>query len=362
VRATLTDDRFASDADANNLLTLAEVHTRVLSFSDYYAFGMQMVGRNASTSDYRYGFQGQETDDEITGSESHVSYKYRMHDARLGRFLSLDPLAPQYPHNSPYAFSENRVIDAIELEGLEQVYFMKSFEQYGFTVAFELFSESDVGKKYMSVFLKTEGNSANDNQYNKGYDAFYSAGYGDGKIFGKMGGTSVLFEKGNQELGAKFAAIQDRTLGDAEMEKSLIGQYGMEVVLDKKIANTLSQGKGVIMIVMDEADLKAFQSAQGSTEDILQYWGAEGAIAFVMGHEFGAHALTFAAELIRSEDEDHFRFNKTEGKDNGTSPEIEEEGSRASSMKNSIKHEVVAKANKGKKKAKAAKAAKVTYE
>jgi RHS repeat-associated protein len=91
----------------------------ILSYSDYYAFGMQMPGRNASTGDYRYGFQGQETDDEITGSESHVSYKYRMHDARLGRFLSLDPLAPDYPHNSPYAFSENRVIDGVELEGLE---------------------------------------------------------------------------------------------------------------------------------------------------------------------------------------------------------------------------------------------------
>jgi hypothetical protein len=42
-----------------------------------------------------------------------------MHDPRVGRFLSLDPLAPQYPHNSPYAFSENRVIDGVELEGLE---------------------------------------------------------------------------------------------------------------------------------------------------------------------------------------------------------------------------------------------------
>jgi RHS repeat-associated protein len=80
---------------------------------------MQMVGRKGSTDSYRYGFQGQETDDEVTGSESHVAYKYRMHDARLGRFLSIDPLAPKYPHNSPYAFSENMVIHAIELEGLE---------------------------------------------------------------------------------------------------------------------------------------------------------------------------------------------------------------------------------------------------
>ncbi|MCJ8292757.1 MAG: hypothetical protein HRT58_22415 [Crocinitomicaceae bacterium] len=42
-----------------------------------------------------------------------------MHDPRIGRFFTTDPLAAKYPHNSPYAFSENRVIDAVELEGLE---------------------------------------------------------------------------------------------------------------------------------------------------------------------------------------------------------------------------------------------------
>ncbi len=44
-----------------------------------------------------------------------------MHDPRIGRFFAIDPLAAKYPHNSPYAFSENRLIDGIELEGLEWV-------------------------------------------------------------------------------------------------------------------------------------------------------------------------------------------------------------------------------------------------
>ena len=43
-----------------------------------------------------------------------------MHDPRVGRFFAVDPLAPKYPHNSPYAFSENDVIASIELEGLEK--------------------------------------------------------------------------------------------------------------------------------------------------------------------------------------------------------------------------------------------------
>ena len=78
-----------------------------------------MEERTGSAEGYRFGFQGQETDDEVYGAENAVSFKYRVHDARIGRFLSLDPLAPEYPWNSPYAFSENRVTDAVELEGLE---------------------------------------------------------------------------------------------------------------------------------------------------------------------------------------------------------------------------------------------------
>lgn len=69
---------------------------------------------------YRFGFQGQEKDDEVYGSEgTSYAFEYRIHDPRVGRFLSIDPLAFLFPWNSPYAFSENRVLDMVELEGLE---------------------------------------------------------------------------------------------------------------------------------------------------------------------------------------------------------------------------------------------------
>ncbi len=67
----------------------------------------------------RYLYQGQEMDDEVKGEGNSVNYKYRMHDTRLGRFFAVDPLNSKYPYNSTYAFSENRVIDGVELEGLE---------------------------------------------------------------------------------------------------------------------------------------------------------------------------------------------------------------------------------------------------
>jgi RHS repeat-associated protein len=71
------------------------------------------------TDFYRYGFQGQEKDDEVKGEGNSINYKFRMHDPRVGRFFAVDPLAKEYPWNSPYAFSENRVIDGIDLEGRE---------------------------------------------------------------------------------------------------------------------------------------------------------------------------------------------------------------------------------------------------
>jgi len=68
---------------------------------------------------YRYFFNGQEGDNEVFGNVALHAFEYRMHDARLGRFWSVDPLAAKYPWNSTYAFCENTPIWARELEGLE---------------------------------------------------------------------------------------------------------------------------------------------------------------------------------------------------------------------------------------------------
>ncbi len=70
-------------------------------------------------SSYLFGFNGQEKDNELKGKGNSLAFNYRIHDSRLGRFLSVDPLYQSFPWNSSYAFAENRVIDGIDLEGLE---------------------------------------------------------------------------------------------------------------------------------------------------------------------------------------------------------------------------------------------------
>jgi RHS repeat-associated protein len=87
-----------------------------------YPFGMNMPGRSFSSGSYIYGFQGQEKDDEIKGDGNSINYKYRVHDTRLGQFLSVDPLARDYPQWSAYVFSGNQIIATRELEGLEPIW------------------------------------------------------------------------------------------------------------------------------------------------------------------------------------------------------------------------------------------------
>jgi hypothetical protein len=89
---------------------------------------MTMPGRKytAPSSSYRYGFQNQEIETELWGGA--INFTYRVEDPRLNRFFSVDPLESKYVHNSPYAFSENRLIDSKELEGLEAIWVFGSAE------------------------------------------------------------------------------------------------------------------------------------------------------------------------------------------------------------------------------------------
>ena len=92
---------------------------------------MGMPGRNFSAgSAYRYGFNGKENDNEVKGEGNQQDYGMRIYDPRLGRFLSVDPLAPKYPELTPYQFASNRPIDGIDLDGLEYLNFNSSIYRF----------------------------------------------------------------------------------------------------------------------------------------------------------------------------------------------------------------------------------------
>ena len=78
---------------------------------------MEMGERKySSTSQYRYGFNGKEKDNDPI----QYDYGFRIYDPRLVRFKSVDPLTKSYPWYTPYQFAGNKPIWAFDLDGLEE--------------------------------------------------------------------------------------------------------------------------------------------------------------------------------------------------------------------------------------------------
>ena len=86
-----------------------------VAHNDFYPFGMLMPGRmqEASSVDGRYKFTGKERDTE-------TNYDYfgaRYYDARIGRWLQVDPLASERPGLNPYHYVQNSPINRFDPYG-----------------------------------------------------------------------------------------------------------------------------------------------------------------------------------------------------------------------------------------------------
>lgn len=102
----ITDRKIPVD----NAGTVGYYTAEIISFSDYEPFGMQLPGRYANTPKYRYGFNGMEADNEVKGQGNSYTTEFRQYDPRVGRWLSLDPMMQQFPHQSPYVAFDNNPI------------------------------------------------------------------------------------------------------------------------------------------------------------------------------------------------------------------------------------------------------------
>jgi RHS repeat-associated protein len=115
-----------SDRKAPNNTTVGQTITYfkpvVITANDYYPFGMLMPGRNfnaVGAKDYKYGFNGKEQDPEVMGEGNVYDYGFRIYNPRIGKFLSVDPIADSYPFYTPYQFAGNMPIQFIDVDGLE---------------------------------------------------------------------------------------------------------------------------------------------------------------------------------------------------------------------------------------------------
>lgn len=115
VLVTYSDKRLATCLNDTIYYYRADLRTA----NDYAAFGMMMPDRqyyaSSDSSNYRFGFNGQEKDNEVSGVGNSYTAEYWQYDSRLGRRFNLDPVVKEW--ESPYACFSNNPIIMIDIKG-----------------------------------------------------------------------------------------------------------------------------------------------------------------------------------------------------------------------------------------------------
>ena len=226
-----------ADLDGNGSINSS---TEILHERNYYPFGLLHKGYNSQingvVNNYKQ-YQDQEFTEDL-GLNVH-EWKYRFSDPAIGRFWSIDPLADDYRYQSPYNFSENRVIEGVELEGLEYVsvhHVMNgnthirttSTDYYRMTDkeindrngtpagAYNAASYGSEGKGVKHIYHDIQNNSISERWDNRRVDFASSAGN-----HGLYSGAGSITKYGGQVNGVDTPY---RTTTSGEMELSVKGQ------------------------------------------------------------------------------------------------------------------------------------------
>ncbi|PQJ18920.1 LysM peptidoglycan-binding domain-containing protein [Nonlabens xylanidelens] len=74
---------------------------------------------SVDSDSYRYGFGGQEKDNEISGEANSYTAEFWQYDPRIGRRWNIDPMTQKYSWQSPYAVFNNNPLYFNDPKGLE---------------------------------------------------------------------------------------------------------------------------------------------------------------------------------------------------------------------------------------------------
>ncbi|HEY8934074.1 MAG TPA: RHS repeat-associated core domain-containing protein, partial [Cyclobacteriaceae bacterium] len=108
---------FVSNESENTEVWFDDLHvdhkrSTIVAGADYYPFGLPMENREITREDYRYGYQGQYSEEEKETCWN--SFELRMYDARIGRWLTVDPYG-QFA--SPYVAMGNVPYSGADFDG-----------------------------------------------------------------------------------------------------------------------------------------------------------------------------------------------------------------------------------------------------
>ena len=272
VMAVISDRKISADTNNDNITDYYA--PQVVSYTDYYPFGFPIAERSGNLSGYRFGFNGQESDNEVYGVKTTYAFEYRMQDTRLGRFWSVDPLAKQYPYNSSYAFCENTTIAFLEIEGMEKIHFVGTGKNVDI---------SNLNEKEVKALFKREGYRYNNNWFDQNAEGEYWSVFQGTDFWGHSTGT-YMYKYASEasyksSSGIPYYKGADRNFIQwlAAKDQSLEGPEGLEEGL-KLMGVTFSMilsGGGLVLAEYTVGSIFLFAVNSAVTLDDISAIGNE---------------------------------------------------------------------------------------
>jgi RHS repeat-associated protein len=162
-----------------------------------------------SSFGYRFGFQGQEGDDEVSGSGNSYDFGNRIYNPRLGNWFSLDPLMRKYPGYSAYSYCIGNPIFYVDPDGRD-IEIGKIAGENGYRTGLRMLGSSNSWVGFVNQF-------ANVNSGDNPYGASVSGSMNDvtiafkitDKTSGEVGNQTRL----NYKVNGQFVKRSDLKVG-----------------------------------------------------------------------------------------------------------------------------------------------------
>ena len=228
--ATITDRRVAA-VGSQQWQSAIYFRCEPVQVSDYEPFGSELTNRTwtrtGNPTEYRFGFNGKETSDEIAAE--HYDFGARIYSGPLGRWLSVDPLAGKYPNMSPYVGIGNNPLMFVDPDGRTIVpsdAFTAS--RYG-AVYNNLYDNSKIYRKMTKVF--TDKETRDKFNYVLDYQNYIDINERRvGQALGKTRNIGGLeFDEKDNPIGGELTTFfiplnETRTFGDVSKQLNDVGR------------------------------------------------------------------------------------------------------------------------------------------
>jgi RHS repeat-associated protein len=223
VRVVISDRKYLADRDDNNTITSGDNFVpEVLSANEYGAFGSILPGRSFAGGGYRYGFNGMESDDEVSGEKNSYDFGARLYNPRIGRWFSRDALESRKPSYSPYqSFKGNPIIFNDPDGNDEYLTIVIDNKKTGQEITLQ---KTDA----ISTRVMTDGQGHKDwhSNYYYDYETVVTITIDEEGKQSMVISTNILYENGSKDYDLAFGGINVKPEGYIKEEADNWGFWG----------------------------------------------------------------------------------------------------------------------------------------